>query len=135
MCDGRAMITSRRTSLAVYLTRRPRCLVMARAGTRFPLALDVRYAAKSGKHLTVGSGRTSNLSSYGLTFAAARPLSAGQSLEVAVDWPVLLDGHVRMQLIVWGRVVRTSGTATEVTIHRHEFRTRSEALKAAAACG
>jgi hypothetical protein len=72
----------------------------------------------------MGSGRTIDLSRSGLSFTADRALQAGQKLDVSIDWPVLLDGRVQLQLIMSGVVVRTSGTLTALRIQRHEFRTR-----------
>jgi hypothetical protein len=95
-----------------------------RACTRFPLTLKVRYAVSGcPAPVETGSGRIIELSSSGLSFTADRPLLTGQKLEVSIDWPVLLDGGVRIQLIISGVVVRTSGTATAVEIQEHEFRT------------
>jgi hypothetical protein len=79
----------------------------------------------------MGSGRTIDLSSSGLSFTADRPLQTGQKLDVYIDWPVLLDGGVQLQLIMSGVVVRTGGTATALQIERHEFRTRRGGLKGA----
>jgi len=103
-----------------------------RASTRFPLTLGVRYAV-SGRlaPLETGSGRTIDLSSTGLSFTADRPLLTGQKLDISIDWPVLLDGGVKLQLIMSGVVVRTTGTATALEIVRHEFRTRRVGLKVA----
>ena len=103
-----------------------------RASTRFPLAMDVGYALMGcrGQRKT-GSGQTIDVSSSGLSFTADRPLLSGQKLKVAIDWPVLLDGGVRLQLVMSGVVVRTSGTATALQIHWHEFRTRRVGPKAA----
>lgn len=103
-----------------------------RASTRFPLILDVRYAVWDRRApVETGSGRTIDLSSAGLKFTADRPLLKGQKLDVFVDWPVLLDGGVQLQLIMSGMVVRTYGTTTALEIHRHEFRTRRVGLRAA----
>jgi hypothetical protein len=77
-----------------------------------------------------GSGRTIDLSSSGLSFTADKPLETGQKLDVSIDWPALLDGGVKLQLIVSGVVVRTDGTTTALQIRRHEFRTRRVGLKA-----
>ena len=79
---------------------------------------DHRLAARNG------SGRTIDVSSAGLSFTADRPLLPGQHLEVSIDWPVLLDGAVRLHLIMSGDVVRTDGTTAALQIRRHEFRTR-----------
>ena len=103
-----------------------------RASVRFPLNLDVRYSV-SHRHAPVktGSGQIVDLSSSGLPFAAQGPLEPGLKLDVVIDWPVLLDGRVQLQLIVTGRVVWSSGTETAMQIERHDFRTRSVGLNAA----
>ena len=96
-----------------------------RAGTRFPLTLELRYAALGGQApAETVSGRTIDLSSSGLSFTADRPLSTGRKFEISIDWPVLLDGCVQLQLVMRGQVVRTDGFATGLQIERHEFRTR-----------
>ncbi len=100
-----------------------------RARTRFSLTLEIRYAVLGCRvPEDTGSGRTVELSSGGLTFIADRPLLTGQNLAVSIDWPALLDGGVKLQLIMSGVVVRTNGTATSLQIHRHEFRTRRVGL-------
>ena len=58
------------------------------------------------------------------------PLEPGLKLDVAIDWPVLLDGRVQLQLTVTGVVVWSSGTETALQIQQHDFRTRSVRLKA-----
>ncbi|MGO9965638.1 MAG: PilZ domain-containing protein [Bryobacteraceae bacterium] len=103
-----------------------------RASARFPLTLEVRYVVLGRRApVEMGSGRTIDLSSSGLSFTADRPLQTGQKLDVYIDWPVLLDGGVQLQLIMSGVVVRTGGTATALQIERHEFRTRRGGLKGA----
>ena len=69
-------------------------------------------------------GQTIDLSSSGLRFAAKRPLEPGMIIEVAIDWPVLLDGRVQLQLMVTGVVVWSCGMETALRIQRHDFRTR-----------
>src|ERR1017187_2855905 len=103
-----------------------------RGSARFPLTLEVRYAVLGHcAPVEAGSGRTIELSSSGLRFTADRPLLNGQKLDVSIDWPVWLDGDVRLQLIMSGVVVRTNGTTTALQIQRHEFRTRRVGLKPA----
>ena len=103
-----------------------------RASTRFPLTLEVRYGVSNLlAPAETGSGRTIDLSSSGLSFTADGPLRTGQQLDLAIDWPVLLDGGVQLQLMLSGVVVRTNGTTTALQIRRHEFRTRRVGLKAA----
>jgi len=79
----------------------------------------------------MGSGRTIDISSSGLKFAADRPLLVGQRIEVYIDWPVMLDGGVRLQLVVWGEVIRTDGTEVALQIQKHDFRTRRVEMRQA----
>jgi hypothetical protein len=92
---------------------------------RFRLTLEMHYSVSGLRVPTeTGSGRTIDMSSTGLRFNADRPLQTGQRLDVSIDWPVLLDGGVQLQLIVSGVVVRSSGNETALRIQRHEFKTR-----------
>ena len=101
-----------------------------RTSVRFPLNLEVRYsvAGRRGPD-EQGSGRTIDMSSSGLSFTADRPLSIGQKLDLSIDWPVLLDGDVQLQLVSSGGVVRTTRAVTALRIERHEFRTRRAGLR------
>lgn len=103
-----------------------------RSSTRFPLEMQLRYTTSKGDApVEAGSGRTIDVSSSGLSFIPDRPLRPGQRLEVSIDWPVLLDGGVKLQLVICGVVVRTDGTAVALEIQHHEFKTRriSNALR------
>jgi len=113
------------------LAQRPRgASTERRASIRFPLTLEVSFAASERRALVeIGSGCTIDVSSSGLSFTADRSLLPGQKLEVSIDWPVLLDEGIRLQLIVSGVVVRTNGAVTALKIHRHEFRTRRMGLE------
>ena len=103
-----------------------------RASVRFPLTLDIRYAVSHRcAPIETGSGQVIDLSSSGLRFAAQSLLEPGLKLDVAINWPVLLDGRVQLQLIVTGRVVWSNGTETAMEIERHDFRTRSVGLHVA----
>jgi len=87
--------------------------------------MELRYNVVDRlKPLQAGSGRIVNFSSSGLRFVADKLLQPGVGIELAVNWPSVLDGGVRLQLIASGTVVWTSGTEAAVQIHRHEFRTR-----------
>src|ERR1035438_2419293 len=103
-----------------------------RASVRFLLSLDLRYSVSHRRApLETGSGQIIDLSSSGLRFAAQGPLEPGLKLDVAIDWPVLLDGRVQLQLVVTGVVVWSGETETAMRIQRHDFRTRRVGLKAA----
>jgi hypothetical protein len=95
-----------------------------RGSTRFSLNLELRYrVSESPAPVAAGCGHTIDLSSSGLRFVAQSPLEPGQILDVAIDWPVLLDGGVPLQLIAAGVVVWNKGTETAMRIQRHELRT------------
>ena len=95
-----------------------------RASVRVPLNLELRYSVVGHRRpVETGSGRTIDMSSSGLSFTADRPLSIGQKLDLSIDWPVLLDGDVQLQLVVSGVVVRTTKAVTALRIERHDFRT------------
>jgi hypothetical protein len=101
-----------------------------RASTRFSLNLALRYTVSSRRGpVEAGSGHTIDLSSSGLRFDAQSPLEPGLRLDVAIDWPVLLDGGVPLQLIAAGVVVWSKGTETAMRILRHELRTGRLGLK------
>ena len=96
-----------------------------RASIRFALTLEVDYTVSDHRvPVKTGTGRTVDLSSSGLSFTADRPPITGQTLKASIDWPVLLDGKTRLQLVMSGVVVRTNGPAVALRIERHEFRTR-----------
>ena len=97
----------------------------SRSSVRVPMDLEVRYrVVRRRRPVENGSGRTIDISSSGLSFTADRPLSVGQTLDVYIDWPVLLDGGVQLQIVASGVVVRTTGAVTAIRIERHDFRTR-----------
>jgi len=116
--------------------RRPQGLkgtrIERRSSVRFPLTLDVRYSVlhRNGPAET-GSGKLIDVSSSGLRFTGGAPVSAGVKLDVAINWPVLLDGRIQLQLTVSGVVVRSSGAEIAMRIQKHDFRTRSVQLKTA----
>lgn len=94
-----------------------------RSSRSYPVRLDLRYKIiRDGKPVHHGTGRTRQLSSTELIFSADHPLPIG-TVEVAIDWPIWLDGICPLQLIVFGHVIG-SDQAVSVKIVRHEFRTR-----------
>jgi hypothetical protein len=96
-----------------------------RRSIRFPMNLEVRYSVVGHRRPREdGSGRTIDMSSSGLSFTADTPLSIGQRLDMSIDWPVLLDGDVQLQIVASGVVIRTTGAVTAIRIERHGFRTR-----------
>jgi hypothetical protein len=103
-----------------------------RVNIRFPIDLEVSYSVRSRHAPTEsGSGQLIDLSSSGLRFTAQRPLEPGLRLDLAINWPVLLDGRVQLRLIATGVVVWSNETETALRIQHCGFRTRGAGLKAA----
>ena len=100
-----------------------------RGSVRFKVNLEVRYSVVGVcRPAENGFGRTIDMSSSGLSFTADRPLSIGQELDLSIDWPVLLDEGVQLQLVTSGVVVRSVGAVIALRIGRHEFKTRRAGL-------
>ena len=99
-----------------------------RASIRYPLTLELRYSVFGRREpKETGMGRLIDLSSSGLRFTGQGPLEPGQKLEVAINWPVLLDERVQLQLVATGVVAWSTGTEVAMRIQRHEYRTRKPA--------
>lgn len=110
-----------------------------RRDKRYDLELDLRWKLIRRRRLIeAGAGVTMDLSSGGILFDAGRQLPAGLNVELAISWPVMLHNLAPLQLIVSGRIVRSSGNRAGVRMTQHEFRTigaSSELRVAAAANG
>jgi hypothetical protein len=101
-----------------------------RSKARYPVKLTVRYRAV-GRHQSVnGVGHTLNMSSGGLLVSAQHEVSAGLRLEVNVEWPLLLDGAIPLQLVAHGKVVRCGGSMFAISFAQYQFRTMGRILKA-----
>ncbi len=99
-----------------------------RTDRRYRIQLDLRWKLiRRRKVREVGVGHTLDLSSGGILFDANRPLPSGMNVELSVSWPVLLHNVAPMQLIVSGRIVRSSGTLVALQMVQHEFRTAGTA--------
>jgi hypothetical protein len=102
---------------------------------RYPITLELQYKVLSkGRVERHGFGTTVNISSGGVLFEADEYLEDSRTIELAMNWPFLLDGVVTLKLVMSGRIVRTEAKAIAVQAERHEFRTAgTRAAKARAA--
>ena len=95
-----------------------------RSDRRYDLALNVRWKLiRRRRVLDSGTGKTVDVSSGGLLFETDRQLPSGLNIELSIAWPVLLHNVAPLQLVVAGRVVRTTGQRVGVRMTQHEFRT------------
>jgi len=79
-----------------------------------------------GNPLGAGSGRTLNLASGGVLIETSThvALPLGSSIELAIEWPMLLDGECGLKLVMRGCVVRIAGRRLAIQANQYEFRTR-----------
>ena len=95
-----------------------------RVHARYPMDLPVHFKiVKEGRCYHSGDARTLDLSSRGIAFASGEIIEKGTEIELAVNWPVLLNGSCAIKLVAFGHVVRSEMGLTCVEMTRHEFRT------------
>ena len=106
-----------------------------RETSRFPVREQIRYRVLHAKGLpSTGVGKTLDMGSRGILFTTEGRLPMGRLVEVAVNWPVRLDGACPLQFVAVGKVVRSEATKAAVQITRYEFKTRgSSGVTASAA--
>jgi hypothetical protein len=95
-----------------------------RRTSRFPFQQKVIYKVGTGKNVVQNAGETVNIGSRGVLFTSEQPLPLGTTVEIAIDWPVLLDDAVSLRLVINGLVVRSGPNETAVSTRRYVFRTR-----------
>ena len=100
------------------------CQLDRRSAVRLPIEQEVRYKVRTRNTVTVGFGKTVDMSSTGVLFTTEKELAPGEKLEVAINWPALLDHKCPLKLVTTGRVVRSGGGMAAVAIERYEFRTQ-----------
>jgi len=98
-----------------------------RSKHRFAIQRDLHFKVLERERVvSTGAGRTIDISSVGVAFAAAGHFKPGALVQLSVSWPVLLDETCRMQLMIVGRVVRTAKQDVACTIDHYEFRTQAK---------
>ena len=97
-----------------------------RSGARYPVSLQLRYKpADDYESEQLGYGRTIDISSRGVLFEADNLIPVKRKIELALDWPVRLDGSCFLQLVMRGAVVRLDNNRIAVRSDCYEFRTAS----------
>ena len=100
-----------------------------RTKARYPVKLTVRYRTVGRTQRFNGVGHTLNMSSSGLLVFAEQEVRAGLRLEVNVEWPLMLNGTVPLQLVANGKVVRCGGSMFAISFAQYQFRTMGRVLK------
>jgi len=91
---------------------------------RFQIEQPVRYKLLYGQRIgETGTGRTVDISSSGVRILTEQQLAVGLPLEIAMQWPALLNQVCPMKLMIFGCVLRSEDHIAAVSIDRYEFRT------------
>lgn len=101
------------------------------ADTRVPQVFDIELNGRFivRRYDIGGDLRTTAIASCKVEFETdAAGLMVGHLIDLALEWPVLLDGQIPLALIMSGSVVAVSGRRVIVNVAKHEFRTRASAL-------
>ena len=92
---------------------------------QFPLVLPLKYKVISPKAKAIsGTGSTVLLSSTDIIFEADQPLGSGVQCEISIAWPVLLEPHIRLQLVLKSVITRSEDQVIMSRVSKYEFRTR-----------
>jgi hypothetical protein len=90
--------------------------------------LELRYKAKTEYGPLYGFGQARMMSSKDIIFGGGGDgLKPGMKAEIAVAWPFLLDGRIRLQLVLEVRITGSHDGVTEARIVAYHFRTRGPA--------
>jgi hypothetical protein len=104
-------------------------LIERRTKRRFVMEREIRYRVLDQDQIIAsGTGKTFNLSSNGVAFAAEGDLPIGGFIELSIAWPALLENRCPLQLIGFGRVLRSAQSRIAATIEQYEFRTLARAV-------
>lgn len=91
---------------------------------RYSITLDIEYKLlRNGRVALQGFGTTVNISSGGVLVSVNDSLPIGGSIELAINWPFLLEGFCPLKLKIRGCVVRSGLKEVAVQFHHLEFRT------------
>jgi len=95
-----------------------------RSHPRYPIALELQYKVlREGRTEHIGVGQTVNISSGGVLFEASDLPHEQGMIELAMNWPFLLDEVCNLKLVMRGHIVRRDHGRLAVRAVQHEFRT------------
>lgn len=101
-----------------------------RGKLQFAIEKDVFYQClRRGRMSVAGVGKTLQISSREVSFTTQVPLQQGERVQLAMDWPAMLNDDCFLKLEICGPVISSLPGTAAVRIVRHEFRTRGAALK------
>ena len=97
---------------------------------QFPLVLPLKYKAISPEAKAIsGTGSTVLLSSTDIVFEADQPLRSGVQFKISIDWPVLLESRIPLQLVLQSVIIRSERQFVMGRVSKYEFRTQVRGTK------
>jgi hypothetical protein len=97
-----------------------------RANRRYHFELESRFSYEDAGIQRLGAGFTEDLSRGGIRFQTDNPPPDGAEIELRIAWPFLLQDVCPLELLVWGRIIRTDAAGTVLRMTSYEFRTCGE---------
>jgi hypothetical protein len=85
--------------------------------------LQLSYKATSKLGPLEGFGQTKMMSSKDIIFGPGDGLLPGMDAEILVAWPRLLDGRIRLLLVLQVAITDTQNGVVQGRILRYDFRT------------
>jgi len=76
-----------------------------------------------------------NLSSTGVLVASPDKMNNGVRLRLTIEWPTLLNGTTPLQLVTFGKVVRSDEAGFAVALEHYQFRTMKRKPQERASAG
>jgi hypothetical protein len=95
-----------------------------RIDRRYTFQLPLHFSYRKCGAPVAGSGTTEDLSSGGICFTTDNPPPVGVEIELRLEWPFLLQNVCPLELLVWGKVLRSGAQRTVARMNSYEFRTR-----------
>ena len=90
---------------------------------RYPLPLQLGFKATSKLGPLYGFGQIRMISSKDIIFGWGEGLQPGMTAEIVVAWPHLVDGRIRLQLVLDVIITGSQDGVTEARILTYDFRT------------
>src|SRR5580658_2995860 len=91
---------------------------------RYPMSFALRYETAAPELARRGVGETVWMSCREVAFLAKGPMNVGDKVALHIEWPVLLEGEVPLQLTATAQIAQCSGPLSIARFVRYEFRPR-----------
>lgn len=91
---------------------------------RYPVSFAIRYVTGLPAEERTVVGETLWMSRGEMAFMTKEAAFVGEQVVISIEWPVLLQGKVPLQLTVTAEIVERAGFMSVARLSKHEFRTR-----------